>query len=129
MASAKGHPRNNGTWICISAPHLGLLPGDEPAHAEVLLHRHAREQAAVLRHPHDAEFDDAVGRRGDEVDGFHLHAAAYRADQSGDDAHQDVLPAPLGPITGTASPAISRPCKRIEPAVGANVSDNMSDRI
>ena len=39
-------------------------------------------------------------RRGDEVDAFHLHAAAHRADQSGDDAHQDVLPAPLGPITG-----------------------------
>jgi hypothetical protein len=26
-APAKGHPRNNGTWMCIAAPHLGLLPG------------------------------------------------------------------------------------------------------
>jgi len=58
------------------------------AHAEVILHRHAREQAAVLRRMRDAELDYAVGRRGDEVDAFHMHAAAHRADQSGDDAHQ-----------------------------------------
>ena len=50
--------------------------------------------------------------------------------QSGDHAHQDGLAGAVGAdIAGTASPAISRPCKRIEPAVGANVSDNMSDRI
>ena len=28
--SAKGHPRNNGTWMCIAAPHLRLLPGRWP---------------------------------------------------------------------------------------------------
>lgn len=50
---------------------------------------------AVLRHMRDAELDDAVGRRG-EVDAFHLDAAAHRAVQSGDDAHQDGLAGAVG---------------------------------
>ena len=64
----------------------------------------------------DAELDDAVGRHGDGIDAFHPHAAAHRADQSGDDAHQDGLTGAVGPITATATPAILRPCKRIEAA-------------
>jgi hypothetical protein len=51
-------------------PTWAYCLGDEPAHAEVILHRHAREQAAVLRRMRDAELDYAVGRRGDEVDAF-----------------------------------------------------------
>ena len=78
-----------------------------------------RGQAAVLRHMRDAELDDAVGRRGDEVDAFHLHAATHRANQSGDDAHQDGLAGAVGADHRDASPAIPRPCKRIEPAVAA----------
>jgi hypothetical protein len=95
--------------MCLSAPHLSHCLGDVPADAEAVLHGHAREQTAVLRHMRAAERDEAVGRRGDEVDVFHLHVAAHRADQSGNHAHQMVLPATLGPITATASPAISRP--------------------
>ena len=69
--------------------------GMNPPMRRFVLHRHAREQAAVLRHMRDAELDDAVGRRG-EIDAFHMHAAAHRADQPGDDAHQRGLAGAVG---------------------------------
>jgi hypothetical protein len=43
---------------------------------------------AVFRHVRDAEFDDAMRRRGDQIGALHLHAAAARADQPRDHPHQ-----------------------------------------
>ena len=82
--------------------------GDEGAHAQVVLHRHAREQAAVLRHVRDAEFDDAVRRRGER--GRRLPSCMLpRIGRIRPEITRIsvVLPAPFGPITATASPAFT----------------------
>ena len=44
----------------------------------------------------DAEFDDAMRRRGGQIGALHVHAAAHRADQAGDDAHQRGLAGAVG---------------------------------
>ena len=44
-------------------PPAAICLRDELAHAEVVLHRHAREQAAVLRHMRDAGLDDLPVQR------------------------------------------------------------------
>ena len=62
-----------------------------------------------------------------KVDAFHLHAAAHPAVQSGDDAHQDGLAGAVGADhrDRLAGDLASLQADR----AGANVPDNMSDRI
>src|SRR5215831_5611918 len=60
--------------ICCSPPDkVPASGGDEGAHAQVVLHRQAREKPPPLRYMGDAGLDDAVGWRGDEVDALHRH--------------------------------------------------------
>ena len=40
---SEGTSKNDGTWMCLSAPILAYCLGDVPAHAEAVLYGHARE--------------------------------------------------------------------------------------
>ena len=113
--------------MCISAPHLCLLPGGwtrpfggcrlsscagtgggSPAYARCRARR-------------------CGGTACDEVDAFHLHVAAHRAVQSGDDAHQDGLAGAVGDDhrNRLAGDIASLQADR----AGANVPDSMSDMV
>ena len=88
-----------------AARNFGPRRRHEAAHLEVVLDGHAREQPPVLRDVGDAELDDPVRRRGHQVDALHARSAPevgrIRPEMT---RISVVLPAPLGPMTPTASP-------------------------
>ena len=82
LVAAFFHP---GKQVVDEVQPLGeLLPrgGNEGAHAQIVLHRHARKQPAVFRCVGDAELDDAMRRGGDDIRPLHAHFPFARADQA-----------------------------------------------
>ncbi len=73
---------------------------------EILVDRHARKQAAPLRHDRGHEFDRLVGRQGLQIDAVECQPSGFRLQQRPPIALTiDDLPAPLGPTMPTISPA------------------------
>ena len=64
LAAALAQPREQLVDEGEASRNFAPRRTDEAAHPQIVLDRHAREQAAVLRHMRDAELDDAVRRRG-----------------------------------------------------------------
>ena len=68
----------------------------EGAHLEIVFHRQARKQPAVLRHVGDAEADDAMLRRFQNVGAFHGNRPCAGPDQAGNHPHQGGLAGAVG---------------------------------
>src|SRR6267142_87842 len=67
----------------------------EAAYSQIVFDRHAREQAAALRHVGDAELDDPVRRRRRQIGALQADRARRGPDQPRDGAHERRLAGPV----------------------------------